>query len=131
MAQPVRERQTRRDRRGDHSNIVISVSDGRATAQLSAFSITVQAYSFGSATLSWLPPTENVDGSPLLDLAGYRLYWGQQSGNYTNSIQIANPGITTYVVENLTSGTHYFAATAVSQSGVESARSGELLKTIP
>ncbi len=114
-----------------YANIVISVSDGRATKQLPAFSIAVQAYSLGSTTLSWLPPTQNVDGSPLLNLAGYRLYWGQQSGNYTNSIRITNPGITTYVVENLTSGTHYFVATAVSGSGVESVRSGELLATIP
>lgn len=114
-----------------YTNIVISVSDGRATAQLPAFSITVQAYSFGSATLSWLPPTENTDGSPLLELAGYRLYWGQQSGNYTKSISITNPGITTYVVENLASGTHYFTATAVNGSGVESAHSGEVLKTTP
>jgi hypothetical protein len=114
-----------------YTNIVISVSDGRATAQLPAFSIAVQAYSFGSATLSWLPPTENADGSPLLDLAGYRVYWGQQSGNYTKSISITNPGITTYVVENLASGTHYFATTAVNASGVESTYSGELLTTIP
>jgi len=114
-----------------YSNIVISVSDGQASAQLPAFSIVVEAYSLGSATLSWLPPIENVDGSPLLDLAGYRIYWGQQSRSYANSIRITNPGITTYVIENLSSGTHYFAAVAVNESGVESALSEEAYKLIP
>jgi hypothetical protein len=114
-----------------YTNIVISVSDGRATAQLPAFSIAVQAYSMGSATLSWVPPTENSDGTTLLDLAGYRLYWGQESGNYSKSLSVMNPGITTYVIENLPSGTHYFSAAAVNTNGVESSRSGEVFKTIP
>ena len=108
-----------------YSNIVISVSDGRATARLPAFSIVVQAYSFGSATLTWTPPTENVDGTALTNLAGYRLYWGAQSSHYTSSIAIANPGITTYVVENLASGTYYFVATAVNAYGAESGASPE------
>jgi len=32
----------------------------------------VNAISLGSVTLNWTPPTENEDGSPLMDLAGYR-----------------------------------------------------------
>ena len=106
-----------------YSNIVIGVSDGQATARLPAFSVTVQAYSFGSITLSWTPPTQNTDGSALTDLAGYRIYWGPQATNYTNSVAVMSPGITSYVVENLASGTYYFAATAVNAYGVESALS--------
>lgn len=116
---------------GTYSNIVISVSDGQLTAQLPTFAITVEAYALGSATLSWLPPTENSDGTPLLDLAAYRVYWGDRPGSYTSSIDITNPGITTYVIENLTSGTYYFAATAVNTKGVESGFSGEAYKAIP
>jgi hypothetical protein len=114
-----------------YANIVISVSDGRATARLPAFSITVQAYSFGSATLTWLPPTENIDGTALTNLAGYRLYWGHQPGSYTNSTAVMSPGITTYVVENLASGTYYFAATAVNSSGAESAPSDAVSAVVP
>jgi hypothetical protein len=114
-----------------YTNIVISVSDGRATARLPAFSITVQAYSFGSATLSWIPPTENVDGTALTNLAGYRLYWGRQPKTYTNSIAITNVGITAYVVENLASGTYYFAATAVNANGAESVVSPEVAAVVP
>lgn len=114
-----------------YANIVISVSDGRSTARLPAFSIDVQAYSFGSASLSWLPPTDNIDGTVLTNLAGYRIYWGTQPSNYTSSASIMNPGITAYVVENLASGTYYFAATSVNTSGAESDRSPEIAAVVP
>jgi hypothetical protein len=114
-----------------YANIVISVSDGKATAPLPAFSITVQAYSFGSATLTWLPPTENVDATALTNLAGYRIYWGQQSSSYTSSVVIMNPGVTAYVVENLGSGTHYFAAAAINASGVEGELCPEVSTVVP
>jgi hypothetical protein len=114
-----------------YTNIKISVSDGQATAQLPTFSIAVQPYSLGSVTLSWLPPTENVDGTALTNLAGYRLYWGQQSKYYSNSVVIMNPGISAYVVENLANGTYYFAATAINADGVESSLSAEVSKVIP
>ncbi len=32
-----------------------------------------------TATLSWSEPTTNADGSPLLDLAGYRVHFGTRS----------------------------------------------------
>jgi hypothetical protein len=114
-----------------YANIVISVSDGRATSRLPAFSITVQDYSFGSATLTWLPPTENIDDSAITNLAGYRLYWGSQPGSYSKSVAIMSPGVTTYVVENLASGTYYFAATAVNAAGVESAPSAAVAAVVP
>ncbi len=61
---------------GPYSGISITVSDGAETASLGPFTITVQAVTFGSATLSWTPPTLNTDGSALTDLAGYNVYWG-------------------------------------------------------
>ena len=78
----------------------ISVSDGPNSASLAAFSVTVTQVALGSATLSWTAPTQNDDGSPLTDLAGFKIYYGTAPGNHPTSIQIANPGITTYVVES-------------------------------
>lgn len=115
---------------GTTSGIVISVTDGEATASLPAFAVTVQAVALGSATLSWTPPTANTDGSPLTNLAGYRIYWGPAPGSYPNSVTVNNPGLTSYVVESLVPGTYYFAATALNASGVESAFSGTASKTI-
>lgn len=117
---------------GVYSNISITVSDGEFSATLAAFSINVVGIATGSATLSWTPPNENTDGSPLTDLDGYVVYWGTQSGNYANSMALDDPGITTYIVDNLLSGsTYYFATTAVNSDGLESTFSNEASKTIP
>jgi hypothetical protein len=67
----------------------------------------------GSVTLSWTPPTTNDDGSPL-KLTGYRIYWGPAADDLTHSVVLDNPGLTRYVVEQLTDGTWYFVATALS-----------------
>ena len=116
---------------GSYTNILVSVSDGAASASLPAFGITVSATAAGSVTLSWQPPTQNEDGSPLTDLAGYKIHWGTTSGNYTSSATLNNPGITTYVVENLASGTYFFAMQSFNSQGLDSAYSGEASKTIP
>ncbi len=115
---------------GTTMGVVIRVDDGEATAALAAFNLTVQAVATGSATLSWTPPTTNADGSPLTNLAGYRVYWGTQPGDYPNSVTLSNPGLTSYVVDNLVPGTHYFVATAVNMAGNESVFSGVGSKTI-
>ena len=115
---------------GTYSNIVISVSDGSTQVALPAFSITVVATSTGSATLSWTPPTQNTDGTALTDLAGYRVYWGTVQNNLANSVTLSNPGLTSYVVDQLTPATWYFATSALNSKGVESSRSNVASKVI-
>jgi hypothetical protein len=77
-----------------------------------------------SATLSWNPPTENEDGTPL-KLTGYRIYWGPMDDYYPNSVTVENPGLTRYVVENLAPATWYFTVTALADK-VESPPSNVL-----
>ncbi len=113
-----------------YDGIVISVSDGKATISLPAFTITVGQSALGSVTLSWNAPTQNADGSPLLDLAGYKIYYGRGSRTYDHEFQINGAGVTTYVVENLTPDTYYFAATSVSSAGTESDYSAEAVRTV-
>ena len=116
---------------GATTGIVINVNDGAASAALPAFSISVQAVATGSATLSWTPPTQNTDGTPLTDLAGFKVRWGTSQGTYPNAATINNPGITTYLVENLPPSTYYFVATAFDTAGNESTFSNAASKTIP
>jgi len=115
---------------GSYGNIQISVSDGEATAALAAFTITVEQASMGSATLSWEPPTQRTDGSPLTDLAGYRIAYGTTPDNLGQEVTLGNPGMSSYVVENLSQGTWYFAMTAFDTSGAESDYSSIGSKTI-
>lgn len=84
----------------------------------------------GIATLSWISPTQRADGSPLTDLAGFNIYYGTEPGDYDNKIVVENPGITTYVVENLAPGTWHFVLTAVDASGVESTPSNMKSRTL-
>ena len=81
-------------------------------------------------TLSWQAPTENTDGTALTDLSGYTIHYGTQSQNYTNEIQVSNPGLTTYVVDNLAPGTYYFVVAATTSDGFESAPSPEVSATV-
>ena len=115
---------------GVYSNIRISVSDGTASASLPSFAVSVDQTGTLSTTLSWTAPSENEDGTQLMDLAGYKLYWGTNPGVYTNSVVIENPGITTYVVDNLVPGTYEFVATAFNSAGVESVYSNPATKVL-
>jgi hypothetical protein len=115
---------------GSYPNITISVTDGLYLVALSSFSIDVVATATGSISLSWVPPTQRDDGSPLTNLAGYRLYWGTALGHYPNLASIPNPGVATYVVDELPPGTYYLVATAYDSNGIESGYSNVATETI-
>lgn len=92
------------------------------------FGIIPAAYA-GQAILSWDPPTTNADGTTLTDLAGYKIYYGTSTGNYSTVITVGN--VTTYTVTGLTDNiTYYFATTAYDTSGNESSFSNEVSKII-
>ena len=79
--------------------------------------------------LSWTPPTHNTDGSILTDLAGYRLYYGFQSGLYSEQIELNDPTLDATELGGLEYGrSYYFVITAVNARGVESDYSGEAEK---
>jgi hypothetical protein len=115
---------------GNFTNVGISVSDGTVSAALADFDITVNQIAVGSASLSWTPPTENADGSVLSNLAGYRIYYGRNASNLTETVVLTNAGLTRYVVDNLSPAKWYFSMTSVNSNGVESDRSGTASKTI-
>ena len=115
---------------GSYSNVSISVSDGGLGATLPSFSISVTQIATGSATLSWIPPTTNANGTALTNLAGYYVHYGTDAASLADTITIANPGISTYVVSNLSPGTWFFSVTAFNTSKVESNFSNIVNKTI-
>ena len=83
-----------------------------------------------TAVLTWDIPTENVDGSPLVDLAGFNIYWGQVSRSYSDTVDIADPASDeyTWIFEVDVPTTIYFAMTAYDDDGNESAFSNEVFK---
>jgi hypothetical protein len=102
---------------GLYPGISIRVTDGTSTASLPVFDLNVDAASHGSVTVTWNPPTENIDDSPLQDLTGFNVYWGT---SVLAKRATAPIGTTSYVVENLAPGAYQFATTAVNTLGIES-----------
>jgi hypothetical protein len=115
---------------GSYTNVVISVSDGKASTALAPFAITVADASNGAASLTWMPPTQNTDGTTLTNLAGYRIVYGVSASQLTQTIQLTNAGMSSYLVENLAPGTYYFAIRAYTSSGAESADSNVVAKVV-
>jgi hypothetical protein len=113
---------------GNYAGITINLVSGTSAVALPAFTITVAAATTKSSTvtLSWEAPTENADGSALVDLKGYKVHYGAASKSYSDTIQVGNAGLTTYVVQNMPAGTYYFAITAYNGAGQESSLSGEV-----
>jgi hypothetical protein len=115
---------------GTLSGITISVSDGQASTSLPAFSVTVLAAVPRSATVSWTPPTSFEDGTPIANLAGYKVVYGQSATDLANTLTIASAAITSATIEELSPGTWYFAVKAYTTANVESDLSSVASKTI-
>jgi Putative Ig domain len=115
---------------GTYANIQVIATDGTLSAYTPSFTIVVIAQAGNNVTLSWTTPVENTDGSVVSGLGGYKIYWGTSSRDYSHVEIIDNPGVTTYVVQNLSADTYYFASTAYDTSGAESDYSNERVQTI-
>jgi len=102
-----------------------------SAAKSISFTVSPAATTTGTATLTWSVPTLNTDGSSLSDLAGFHIYYGTSQSAMTQMVAVANAAATTYQVTNLAAGTWYFAITAYSTAGTESAKSNIGNKTIP
>jgi Fibronectin type III domain/Immunoglobulin domain len=70
-----------------------------------------------SVTLAWSPSTNT-------DIANYEIYYGSASQTYTNTVSVGN--VTNATISGLAAGqTYYFAAKAVTSSGLQSDFSNE------
>ena len=78
-----------------------------------------------AVTLNWAAPTQYENGSPFVDLAGYRIFYGSAPGKYTKLVEIA-PGTTSHNILSLPATTHYFSISAYNHEGVESTLSNEV-----
>jgi Putative Ig domain len=118
---------------GTYSNIVLSVSDGVASSSLAPFTITVTPTSptTGNATVNWVAPTQNTNGTALTDLAGLRIYYGSSPSSLNQMVQVASTTQTSTTISNLASGVWYFGGVAYTTAGTQSAMSSVVSATIP
>ena len=89
------------------------------------FSISTSSISYAiDNTLTWDASTTNSDGTPLTDLAGYKIYYGTISGEYQLYKDVKN--VTEYPISLPDNGrTYYFVVTAYDTSNNESIYSDE------
>jgi Putative Ig domain len=117
---------------GKSGNITITGSNGSSSASIGPFVIAVNSPSpsTGSASLSWTAPTQNTDGTPIVGLAGYHIYYGTSAGAMTTTVTLTDPTVTSFVVSGLASGTYYFTIVAYNSAGMDSSESNTASKTI-
>ena len=83
-------------------------------------------------TLTWNAPTTNIDGSPLTDLAVYKVYHSQASGVYTDTDSKDVGNVTSINIQNTIGnlkGNWCFVVTAYDSALNESDYSNEVCAT--
>ena len=84
----------------------------------------------GSITLAWTAPVEYENDDSMTDLAGYKIHCWSGASQYTNTIQVGDPVTTSFVIEELPSGTYNCAVSAINADGSVSALSNVVAKSI-
>jgi hypothetical protein len=111
---------------GSTSVIAITASTGNSSASMTPFSIrvTAPAGNTGTATITWVAPTENTDGTPITDLSGFHIYYGTNPSELNMQASVPGGTSTSYVIAGLGQDTYYFAVVAYTSAGEESIKSG-------
>lgn len=109
----------RADDVGEYESITIYVADASHKTALEPFTINVLGVETGVASLHWDTPLSKVDGSPLDDLAGYRILYGRRADDLNQSVIITSSSTNAYEFTTLDEGVWYFAVVAVNANGLE------------
>jgi hypothetical protein len=77
---------------------------------------------YGSITLSWMPPSTREDGTSLSpsEIGGYRIYMGDSEVTLSPVEDINDYSVTEYTLTNIATGSHYYSVTTYDQDGNES-----------
>ena len=110
--------------------VVLLIGCGGFHATTSNFNIGQGQQCLHPVHVFWTAPTTNTDGTPLTDLAGFKIYWGANSGNYGLNVEVADPKATSYTLCNFLPLTYYFAMKAYTTTGTESSFSNEVSYTV-
>jgi predicted phage tail protein len=73
----------------------------------------------------------NVDGSALVNIAGYRISYGSSASSLTQSVQASGATTTSASINGLAAGTYYFSVAAVNSSGESSAPTNVVSIAVP
>ena len=81
--------------------------------------------------LSWEMPSSNTDNTPLTDLAGYTVHCCNSADQQAKTFSVDSSEVTTIHLNELGQGTYQCAISAVSATGIQSALSNVVSRTVP
>jgi hypothetical protein len=114
----------------DDSSAAARAAGSQAPAPAAATPAPGPTTEVGTATLTWTPPATNTDGTPLTNLAGYTIVYGTSSSDLDQTVELDDPTLTTYTIDDLAAGTWYFAVNSVNTDGTASTLSPVASKVI-
>ena len=77
-------------------------------------------------TLSWTPPTENTDGSPLTDLSRYVIAYGTNKDKPNRWKNVDAPATSKRLVFDSEAAVYYFVIRAYNAAGIPSDKSNQV-----
>lgn len=80
-------------------------------------------------TLSWTPPVQNDDGTPLTDLVGYYIYVGDSPEGLL-PVWFVGADQSSVLLSYASTGDYFFAVSAVNADGVESEPTEAVVETV-
>ena len=112
-------------------SVVVTNSEGAAFSNAAA--LTVNAVQVAkSIALSWDVPQEREDGSALesYEINGYVIAYGTDANNLNQQVTVDGGLVQETVLENLNTGTYYFAIATVDSDGMQGAYSATIQQSI-
>ena len=99
-----------------------------AITETTTYTLTCAVAGDSSVSLTWIPPTQNTDNSPLTDLASYTIYAGASVASLAPYQTIPAPA-SSATLTGFTPGTQFFAILATNAAGENSDLSSTASKT--
>jgi hypothetical protein len=113
--------------------ITYTIDDSQGGASTATVSVTVNAVTtLSSIDLSWDIPFEREDGAALelYEIDGYMIAYGNSDSNLDSEIFVSGALVDSYLLENLSAGTYYFAIATIDSDGTQGDYSSTIIKTV-
>jgi VCBS repeat-containing protein len=109
-------------------SMIVSSIDGTRQNIVITIHGTDETGTSADIVLSWTAPAEREDNSALTlsEIAGYKVYYGSDPGQYTNNVSINDATATGYTFTDFPADTYYFAVTTIDTDDRESQYSTEI-----
>ena len=111
---------------------LVACAGGDGGTGIHSGSISNPSGSNTALSLTWVAPSERADntGLSLSEIAGYRIYYGTETGNYQNQIEVNDGSAEQAQIVGVSSGAYYLVMTTIDTDGRESSYSPEVAVTI-